>query len=75
MGFRPCEVVDAVSGVEEGEFGDGGGVGGGKVEDVETAVAEDAEVLRSGDCETVFVEWTEFYGVAVEWGLEHRHDN
>lgn len=42
---------------------------------METAVAEDAEVLRSGDCETVFVEWTEFYGVAVERGLEHRHDN
>lgn len=41
---------------------------------METAVAEDSEVLGSGDGETVLVEGAEFDGVAVERGFEDRHD-
>lgn len=33
MGFGPCDVIDAVSGVEEGKFGD---AYGGEFEDVKT---------------------------------------
>lgn len=74
MGFGPGEVVDAVGGVEEGELGDGGGGWGwGEVEDVEAAIAEDAEVLGGGYGQAVFVKGAEFNGVAVEWGFEHRH--
>lgn len=71
MGFRPGNVVNAVGGVEGGDFGDW--AGGRKLDDVETAVAEDAEVLRSGDGETLFVKRAEFDGVTVEWGFEYRH--
>lgn len=72
MRFRPGDVVNAVGGVKRGELGDG--LGGVEVEDVETAVAEDAEVLGSAHGETVLVKWTEFDGVAVKWGFEYRHD-
>lgn len=40
---------------------------------METAVAEDAEVLGGADGETMLVKWTEFNGVAVKWGFEDRH--
>lgn len=40
---------------------------------METAVAEDAEVLGGGDGDAIFVEWTELDGVTVEWGFENRH--
>lgn len=40
---------------------------------METAVAEDAEVLGGGDGDAVFVEWTELDGVTVEGGFENRH--
>lgn len=74
MGFGPGDVVDSVGGVEEGEFSDGGGRWrGGEVEDVETAIAEDAEVLGGGNRQAVFVEGAKFDGVAVERGFEHRH--
>ena len=71
MGLGPGNIVDAVGGVEGGEFGDGSS--GREVEDVEAAVAKDAEVLGGGNGETVLVEWAEFYCVAVEWGLEDWH--
>lgn len=71
MRFRPSYVVNAVGSVERGELRDG--LRGVEVQDVETAVAEDAEVLGGGDGETVLEKWTEFDGVAVKWGFEHRH--
>lgn len=70
VGLGPGDVVDAVGGVEGGNFGDGSG---GEVEDVEAAVAEDAEVLGGGDGEAVLVEGAEFDGVAVEGGFEDGH--
>lgn len=72
VGLGPGDVVDPVGGVEGGDFGDGSG-GGGEVEDVEAAVAEDAEVLGGGDGEAVLVEGAEFDGVAVEGGFEEGH--
>eukprot|EP00262_Sarcandra_glabra_P000578 TRINITY_DN1069_c0_g1_i1.p2 TRINITY_DN1069_c0_g1~~TRINITY_DN1069_c0_g1_i1.p2 ORF type:complete len:254 (-),score=-3.45 TRINITY_DN1069_c0_g1_i1:138-899(-) len=45
--FGPGGVVDAVSGVEGAELGDG--ARGSEVEDVEATVAEDAEILGCGD--------------------------
>lgn len=71
MRFRPSDVVNAVGSVERGELRDG--LRGVEVEDVETAVAEDAEVLGGGDGETVLEKWTEFDGVAVKRGFEYRH--
>lgn len=73
VGFRPGEVVDAVSGVVSDELGDGDGGVRGEVEDVETAVAEDSEVLGGGDGEAILVEWAELDGVTVERGFENGH--
>lgn len=69
MGLRPAQIVDAVGSVERGAFRDGGT----ELEDVDAAVAEDAEVLGGGDGELVLVERAEFDGVAVERGLKDRH--
>lgn len=71
MGLGPGAVIDAVGGVEGGKGGDA--AGGGEFEDVEAAVAEDAEVLGGGDEEAGLVEGGEFHGVAVERSLEPRH--
>lgn len=72
--FRPGEVVDAVGGVVGDELGDRGEGGvRGEVEDVEAAVAEDAEVLGGGDGEAVLVERAEVDGVTVEGGFENGH--
>lgn len=73
MRFRPGDVVDAVGGVVSGDFGDWEGGIGGEFEDVETAVAEDAEVLSGGDGDAIFVERAEFDGVTVEWGFKNWH--
>ena len=75
VGFGPSDIVYAVGGVVGGELGDGcgGAASGREVEDVEAAIAEDAEVLGGGYGETVLVERTEFDGVAVEWGFEEGH--
>lgn len=71
MRFRPSDVVNAVGSVERGELREG--LRGVEVEDVETAVTEDSEVLGGADGETVLEKWTEFDGVAVKWGFENRH--
>lgn len=76
MGFGPGDIVDSVGGVEGDELGDGCGARGrGEVDDVEAAVAEDAEVLRGGDGEAGLVEGAELDGVAVERGFEYWHCN
>ncbi|KAK3431196.1 hypothetical protein EUGRSUZ_E02750 [Eucalyptus grandis] len=61
--FRPGDVVDAVGGVEGGDLGDGGARGGRQGEDVEAAVAEDAEVLGGRRREAVLVEGAELDGI------------
>lgn len=58
MGFRPAAIVDAVGGVEGGEFSDRRR---GELEDVETAVSEDSEVLGGANCYLRFVKRAEFY--------------
>lgn len=77
VGLGPAAVVDAVGGVEGGELRDGGGTRGGgggeEVEDVEAAIAEDAEVLGGGDEKAALVEGAESDGVAAEGRLEQRH--
>ena len=73
VGLGEGEVVDAVGGVVGGELGEGLGRVGGEGEDVEAAVAEDAEVLGGGDGDAVLVEGAELHRVTVEWGLENRH--
>ncbi|KAM3748351.1 hypothetical protein ACB098_05G102300 [Castanea mollissima] len=73
VGLGPGDVVDAVGGVEGGELYERGGRSGREVEDVDAAVAEDAEVLGGGYGEAGLVEWAEFYGVSVEWGFEDGH--
>ena len=79
MGLRPCDVVYAVGGVVGDELGDwlagyaGAQRGGREVDDVEAAVAEDAEVLRGGDREPGLVEGAELNGVTVERSFEHWH--
>lgn len=76
MGFGPGDIVDSVGGVEGDELGDGSGARGrGEVDDVEAAVAEDAEVLGGGDGEAGLVEGAELDGVAVERGFEYWHYN
>lgn len=71
--LRPGAVVDAVGRVEEAELGDGGLGGGRELEDVEAAVAEDAEVLGGGDGEPVLIKRAEFYRIAIKGGFEERH--
>ncbi|PON87316.1 hypothetical protein TorRG33x02_169520, partial [Trema orientale] len=76
VGLGPGDIVHAVGGVVRGELGDGcwgGARRGGEFEDVEAAVADDAEVLGGGDGEAVLVEGAELDGVAVEWGFEDGH--
>ena len=73
VGFGPGHVVDAVGGVVGDQLRDGEGRLRGEVEDVEAAVAQDAEVLGGGHGQAVLVEGAELYGVAVERGFENRH--
>ena len=49
VGFRPRDVVYAIDGVVGSKLGDGygGAASRREVEDVEVAIAEDAEVLRN----------------------------
>ena len=48
VGLGPGDVVDAIGGVEGGDLYERGGRSGREVEDVEAAVAKDAEVLGGG---------------------------
>lgn len=79
MGLGPCDVVYAVGGVVGDELGDwlvgcgGAQRGRGEVDNVEAAVAEDAEVLGGGDGEPRLVEGAELDGVAVERGFKYWH--
>lgn len=73
MGLRPGYVVDAVGGVVGGELRDWEGWVWGELEDVDAAVAQDAEVLGGGDGHAVLIEGAELHGVSVEWGFENRH--
>ncbi|KAI4304910.1 hypothetical protein MLD38_040367 [Melastoma candidum] len=64
MGFGPGKVVDAVDGVEGETGGDWGrSSAAGEGEDVESTVAENAEVLGGSDGEEIGVERGELDGV------------
>lgn len=73
VGLRPGYVVDTISSVESSKLRDSVRGIWGEVEDVQTTIAKDAEVLGSGDGQATFVEWAELHGVAVEWGFEQWH--
>lgn len=72
VGFRPAAVVDGVGGLEESELGDDRGRRE-KFEHVETAVPEDAVVLRRRGQKSPFEERAEAHRVAGERRLERRH--
>lgn len=72
MGLRPGTVVDAIGGFKGSELGDDAG-GRGEVEDVEAAIADEAEVLGGGDEDAGLVEGAELHGVTIELGSERWH--
>lgn len=68
----PSAVVDAIGGVEGAELDDGAG-GGVDVDDLDSAIPDDAEVLGARHHEPRLEEGTELDGVPAEPRLEDRH--
>lgn len=72
VGLGPAAIVNGVGGFEGSELGDDRG-GGEQLEHVQTAVSEDAEVLRRRRQYPPLEERAEPHRVAGERRLEHRH--